>query len=157
VWSSHTDGNVFWYYSLTFILVSSPTSPSSPQTVPHFLSLSMYIWLCMYLCIHLSFGSNFHIWEKTCALCPSEPGLLCLPFIFPQTTWFHSSLWLKNTPCVCIPHFLNLFTSCRACGLIHSSPVVYSASINRAVQVSLLFFDLHSFGYVPESGIARLW
>jgi hypothetical protein len=52
--------------------------------------------------------------------------------------------------------------------LIHSSVVGHlgcfynlaignSATIDIGVQVSLLDFDLNSFGYIPRSGIARLY
>jgi hypothetical protein len=48
------------------------------------------------------YGSNFHMWEKTCNLCLSDPGLLhlawCSPFppIHLQMTEFHSSLWMNS-------------------------------------------------------------
>jgi hypothetical protein len=42
--------------------------------------ISICIW-CLFLCICLSFGSIFHIWEETCGLCLFEPGLL--HFILP--------------------------------------------------------------------------
>jgi hypothetical protein len=31
--------------------------------------------------------------------------------------------------------------------------VVNRAAINMGIQVSLLYIDLHSFGYMPKSGI----
>jgi hypothetical protein len=50
--------------------------PWSSSTITNML----YIWVCMcsclFLCICLSFGSIFHIWEKTCSICLSEPVLL---------------------------------------------------------------------------------
>jgi hypothetical protein len=64
------------------------------------------IWSCLFWCICLSLGSIFHIWEKTCSLCVSKPGLLHLTRRFPivsichQTTC-HYSLLLSKTP-LCI-------------------------------------------------------
>jgi hypothetical protein len=52
----------------------------------------MYRWSYMYLHVHLTYRSSFHIWKKTCNLWPSEPGLLRLtwrspvPLIYLQTT-----------------------------------------------------------------------
>jgi hypothetical protein len=57
---------------------------------------------------------------------------------------FHSSLWLSNTP-LCIYTIISL--SIRP-------SVVNSATINTSVQVSLLYADLDSFGYMPRSGVA---
>jgi hypothetical protein len=67
--------------------------------------------IMLVLCICLSV---FHVWDKTCRLCVSEPGLLhltwCPPIIsiYLQTTW-HYSLWLSNIPlCIYITFFLSI-------------------------------------------------
>jgi hypothetical protein len=39
------------------------------------LSIYMGTWSCLYLCMHLSFGSFFHMWEKACDLYLSEQSL----------------------------------------------------------------------------------
>jgi hypothetical protein len=67
----------------------------------------MYIKWFMYFWRHYSYRYSFHIWGKTCDLCPFELGSLCLTWWFPVTsiylqtkspirTKFHS-LWLNNT------------------------------------------------------------
>jgi hypothetical protein len=57
--------------------------------------MTMLVFVYMFI-----IGTIFHIWEKTCGFCVSEPGLLhltCLPIasIYLQTTC-HYSLWLSN-------------------------------------------------------------
>jgi hypothetical protein len=87
----------------------------------------------LFLCICLSI---FHLWEKTCGLCFSEPGLLhltwCPPiaFIYFQST-FHYSLWLSQTHCVYITHFL-----------IHSSVVGHLGCVNSLVFWIALWWTL---------------
>jgi hypothetical protein len=62
----------------------------------------MYVRSHMYLCTHLYYGFSFHIWRKTCNLCSSEPGFLCItwwslvPSIYLHTPLFHSSLWMPK-------------------------------------------------------------
>jgi hypothetical protein len=84
----------------------------------------MCIWSCLVLCIHLIFGSIFHIWEETCGLCLSDLsfGLFhftwcpLIPSIYLYTTQFCSSLWLSNTPlyichCINISNIYQVFLS----------------------------------------------
>jgi hypothetical protein len=65
------------------------------------------VWSCLFLCICLSLGYAFHIWEKACGLCVFDPGLLhltwCSPIasIYLQSTCHHS-LWLSNTTPLCV-------------------------------------------------------
>jgi hypothetical protein len=78
----------FQYYSLSviiFLFVFSLFSSNSPTTENmlymlyiYIQNINIYIWSYLYLCLHLSFWHIFHIWQKTCALCLSEPGLLHL-------------------------------------------------------------------------------
>jgi hypothetical protein len=42
-------------------------------------------------------------------------------------------------------------------GCFHSLVIVNSAVMNIAIQVSLLYPDLSSFGYIPGSGITDIW
>jgi hypothetical protein len=78
--------------------------------------------------------SIFHIWEKTCSLCVSEPGLLrlisCPPIAstYLQTT-YHFSLWPTNTNCVYIPNFLDPFISCRDWSYFQSLAIVNRAAM----------------------------
>jgi hypothetical protein len=44
------------------------------------------------------FGSNFHVWEKTCDLCLSEAGLLHLTRGPPIAFIYLQTLWLSKTP-----------------------------------------------------------
>jgi hypothetical protein len=78
--------NLFQHYSI--ILFSSPSCAYYPQTVPLLEKcLSIYvIWSWLYLCIHFSFGSIFHIWEKTCDPYLSEHGLFHLTWWPPVSS-----------------------------------------------------------------------
>jgi uncharacterized membrane protein len=49
--------------------------------------------------------------------------------------------------------FLNHFSVAGHLGCFHSLAFVNSAAINMSVHVSLLYHDLHSFRYMPRSGI----
>jgi hypothetical protein len=77
------------------------------------MCVSIYICVCIYACvwsymflyIHSTYRSSFHIWEKTCELWFFfffELGLLHLtwsspvPAIYLQITWLHSSVWLNK-------------------------------------------------------------
>jgi hypothetical protein len=88
------------YHSL-FLSVSAWV-PQSRSTITNIVYIWVCVGSCLLLCICLWFGSIFHLWEKTCGFCPSEPSLLhltwCPPvaFIFLQTTC-HYSLWPSNT------------------------------------------------------------
>jgi hypothetical protein len=55
-------------------------------------SVCVCVWSCLFLYIYLSFGSIFHIWEKTCVLCLYESSLLHL-------TWYPpiASIYLQTT------------------------------------------------------------
>jgi hypothetical protein len=112
-------------------------------------------WSCLFVCICLSFGSIFLVWEKTCGLCLSEPGVFhltwCPPVasIYLQTTWCHSSLWLSKTPlcvwyihvCVCV------------CICFHNLTIVnYSVIKHCCASVSIVSW-LSSFGYMSRSSI----
>jgi hypothetical protein len=70
---------------------------------------------------------------------------------FPEMTWFHSSLWMNNTP-LCV-----FFSVDVHLGWFHNLSIVNSAMINMGVQVSLLYTDLHSLRYIPRSGITELY
>jgi hypothetical protein len=87
------------------------------------------------------FGSIFHIWEKTCIFCVSDPVQLHLVWCPPIASVYfqtpcHYSLWLSNTPlCICTT-IHDSFLSCRASGFFQSLAIVNSAAMNIAVQVS---------------------
>jgi hypothetical protein len=74
--------------ALSFSFLSSMESFHCSKHVLH-MGLYMIMLIFVYMFI---FGSIFHIWEKTCGLCVSEPGLLHLtwcppiPSIYLQTT-----------------------------------------------------------------------
>jgi hypothetical protein len=54
-----------------------PLSSSSCHYYKNVLHMSLYM-IMLVLCICLSFGFICHVWENTCGLCLSEPGLLHL-------------------------------------------------------------------------------
>jgi hypothetical protein len=89
---------------LFLLLYLFPWVPQSSSTITDLFYKELFIWSCLVLCMCLSFVSIFHIWEKTCGLCVSEPGLLHLTWYSPiasiylRTTWLHSSLWPGKTP-----------------------------------------------------------
>jgi hypothetical protein len=105
--SSTSTGVIFYNIvdALTFFFAFTPSMSS------HNITNMFYIWVCIWscwgLCMCLSFGSVFYVWEKTCSLCLSETGLLHLTVcplivsIYLQTTYCHYSLWLCKIP-LCI-------------------------------------------------------
>jgi hypothetical protein len=111
---------VLWYYWYYIILFSFPSFSMFHTVVLLWLTYSTYefvyeqklIWVYEFLCICLFFGSIFHVWEKTCGLCFSEPALLHLACIFqlhPFTFSPHTIIpygWIK-LHFVYIPHFLD--------------------------------------------------
>jgi hypothetical protein len=110
----------------------------------------------MYWCIHLSFRSSFHIWRKTCNLCPSATGLLCLTrslCIYSNNviSFFFMVEWYF------IVHIYHIFLThssvVRHLSYFQSLGIVNSAAIYMGVQVSLLYPGLHSFRYMPRNGI----
>jgi hypothetical protein len=100
------------HHSFPFSL--SPSSVESFHCYKHVLHLSLYMIMLVSVYMFI-FGSIFHIWEKSCGLCLSEPGLLhlkwCPPcFVFIFTSIFSSihSLW-----------FLHAFTNSRICSFTY--------------------------------------
>jgi hypothetical protein len=91
------------------------------------------MWSCLFLCICLSSWSIFYVWEKSCDLCLSEPGLLhltwCPPIssIYLQIICWHNSLWLSKTP-------LYIFVY-----IVYNS-IVYIYHIFRS-RISLILFN----------------
>jgi hypothetical protein len=106
------------YYWWSVILFSILSFPEFHTVVPLLqaccTSELLYDHACF--CVFI-FGSIFHIQEKTCSLCVSEPGLLHLTWCPPIASISlqascHYSLWLR-LHCVYGPHFLDPFISCR--------------------------------------------
>jgi hypothetical protein len=99
-----------------------------------------------YIC--LSYSALFHlIW------------LFLIPFIFLPIVWFYSSLWLNNSlsppVCVCIPHIFFIYSSVDGyLDWFHTLAIVNSVVINMGVEVSQLYADLYSLGYIFRCGIA---
>jgi hypothetical protein len=97
------------YHSLFFFLL-----PLVHWVVPllqHVLQMSLYMIMFVFVYMFF-FGSIFHIGEKTCVLCLSEPALLHL-------TWcpLITSIYLQTT--CCDFHF-------SLCHSIHSSEMMYT-------------------------------
>jgi hypothetical protein len=122
-----------WCFMILLMLYNSlflsllPQVPQSISTVANVFYIWVCIWSCLFLCICLSFGSIFHVWEKTCGLCVSEPGLLHLPWcppitsIYLQTALCLFSLWLNKTPLCVYIYILSIYLSPSF--LIHLSVV----------------------------------
>jgi hypothetical protein len=91
--------------SFSFAFPLSPSSMEQFHCYKRALHLSLYMILLVFVYMFI-FGSVFHVWEKTCGLCVSQPGLLHLTW-YPQIvsihlqTPCHYSLWLSKTP-LCI-------------------------------------------------------
>jgi hypothetical protein len=93
---------MYWCASILF-----PPSLSSTQQFHchrHVLHLSLYVIMFVFVCMFI-FGSIFHIWEKICDVCLSEPGLLHLTWCPPIASIYlhtpcHYSLWLNKTPLI---------------------------------------------------------
>jgi hypothetical protein len=108
----------YCWCSFSFPFPPSLSSIEQFHYYKHVLHISLYMFLFVYMFIFWI----FHIQEKACCLCLFESGLLhltwCFPiaFIYFQTTWCHSSLWLNKTPlcvrmCVCIAYMLCIYIS----------------------------------------------
>jgi hypothetical protein len=93
-------------FTKVMFLLSLPSFPNFHSVIPLLQTCSTYMFVHdhVFLCICLSFGSIFHIWEKICCLYLSEPDFIHLTWyppiasIYLQTTWFHSSLGLSKIP-----------------------------------------------------------
>jgi hypothetical protein len=100
------------YHSLFLSLF--PWIPQSSSTITYMF----YIWVVydhVCFCVCFSLGYVFHMWEKTCGLCLSEPGLLHLTCP-PIVSIYLQTLWLSKTPLCTYTTVLDPFISCRASG-----------------------------------------
>jgi hypothetical protein len=83
---------------LSINLFSFPSFPKFHRLIPCYKHALFWgcIWFCLFLCICLSFGSIFHIWEKTYETLPiSHLRLLCwLTNLFASKPfpWFQSHI-----------------------------------------------------------------
>jgi hypothetical protein len=68
---------LYCWFSFSFPFPPPQSSIEQFHYYKQVLHVNLYM-IMLVLCICLSFGSIFHIWEKTCVLCLSEPGLLHL-------------------------------------------------------------------------------
>jgi hypothetical protein len=90
-------------------IVDAPWPPQSSFTITNVFYIWVSIWSCLFLFIWLSFGSIFHLWEKKCCLCLSEPGLLHLTWYPPTASTYFPTIchysfgWVKLH---CSTHFL---------------------------------------------------
>jgi hypothetical protein len=66
-----------------------PLDPSNSPTIANMFSIRMYDHVCIYVSIY---SLVFHIWEKICNLCFSEPDLCHLAWWFPVL-----SIYLQTT------------------------------------------------------------
>jgi hypothetical protein len=111
-------------------------------------STSEFVYMLVF--VHMFFfGSIFHIWEKTCHFCVSDPGLLHLTWCPPIASIYlqtkcHYSLWMSNTP-LCIFATFSWFIHQLDQGF-QSLAIVNSSALNIGIQVSLLYPVLSSFG-----------
>jgi hypothetical protein len=90
---------VLWCYWSAIIHLSFPSFPMLHRVFPVLQTHSTYKVVYDRVCFVyiFIFGSVFHIWEKTCSLWLSEPGLL------------HSTWWMGKDFCNEINSFGNKF------------------------------------------------
>jgi hypothetical protein len=95
---------VLWHYWCSITLFSFPSFPKFHRVVLLLKTYSTYEFIYGYVVfVYMFIFWIFYIWEKTCGLWLSEPGLLYLTWCPPiasidlQTTR-HYSLWLSKTP-----------------------------------------------------------
>jgi hypothetical protein len=102
----------YWYSIIFFSFPSFPWVPQSFHCYKHVLNLSLYMIMFVFVCM-IIFGSIFHIEDKTCRFCISDPGLPHLAWFSPiasiylQIT-YHYSLCLSNTQ-LCIYTTISFF------------------------------------------------
>jgi hypothetical protein len=121
------------YYWCSIILFSS--FPKFHRVVPLLQTCStiwVCIWSCLFLCMFI-FGSIFHIWEKTCSFCISEPGLLHLTRHLPSNHIIIPYGWVI-LHCVYIPHFLIHSSVVGHLGCFQSLAIVNSAVMNMVCR-----------------------
>jgi hypothetical protein len=155
----------FRHCSSPIMLSPSPFSPSLlivPQLKSCFIYRHIYIcvcmWLSLYIFIYMHIKSRFCIWETTFVLKLAYFTSYDLPQYHPFSCEHHNFIlfygwiilyWLY------IPHFFVHSLVERHLGWFQSLSVANSAEINMDVQLFLLYPDLHSFSYIPRSGISR--
>jgi hypothetical protein len=134
---------VLWLCWCSVVLFSFLSFSKFHRVVP-LLQTCSTLWVsvgsCLFLCVCLSFGSVFHVWEKIHGFCLSQPGLLYLtlcPFTFQPDIVVHYG-WVKFH-CVYISLFKIYSSVVGHLGFPHSLAIVNSAVMNIIVQVSVLY------------------
>jgi hypothetical protein len=115
---------ILQYYWCSILLFSFPSFPKFHRVVPLLQICSTYEFVYCHACfyVYVCLLDLSSMYEKTCGLCLSEPGLLHVTWYPPIAyislqTICHYSLWLSNTPLCIYTMFHDPFISCRASGL----------------------------------------
>jgi hypothetical protein len=92
--------DVIYYNIIHFLPFFCSFSPQSSLAVPLWEIWYIYVYIYMYVYIYIHvivfifvFGSIFHLWEKTCNFCLSEPSLHHLTWRSPVPSIY---LWRQN-------------------------------------------------------------